>query len=75
MSRIGPMAHVVWRKSSFSGGADRGGGDCVEAAALSDGWNSRAQQQTSRSRHGVFTRTEIRAWIKGVRAGEFDNLS
>ena len=22
-----------------------------------------------------FTRTEIRAWIKGVRAGEFDNLS
>ncbi|MGX7825863.1 DUF397 domain-containing protein [Actinokineospora sp. 24-640] len=23
---------VTWRKSSFSGGGDSGGGDCVEAA-------------------------------------------
>jgi hypothetical protein len=28
---------TVWRKSSFSGGGDVGGGNCVEVAALPGG--------------------------------------
>ena len=28
---------IQWRRSSFSGGGDAGGANCVEAAILSDG--------------------------------------
>nr|WP_042189953.1 DUF397 domain-containing protein [Kibdelosporangium sp. MJ126-NF4]CEL18997.1 hypothetical protein [Kibdelosporangium sp. MJ126-NF4]CTQ95200.1 hypothetical protein [Kibdelosporangium sp. MJ126-NF4] len=31
------LASAEWRKSSFSGGGDATGGNCVEVAALADG--------------------------------------
>jgi hypothetical protein len=61
------LGAVVWRTSSFSGA----NGDCVEIAALPDG--SRAVRDTKdRSRPAVlFTADEWRAFVAGVKAGEF----
>ncbi|MGH3777245.1 MAG: DUF397 domain-containing protein [Pseudonocardiaceae bacterium] len=60
-----------WRKSSFT--VDQG--SCVEAAPLADG--SIAIRNSNHPEAGVvfFTRTEVDAWIKGVKAGEFDDLA
>jgi Domain of unknown function (DUF397) len=60
-----------WRKSSFS--ADQG--DCVEAAPLADG--RIAVRNSNHPDAGVvfFTRNEMAAWLKGVKAGEFDDLA
>lgn len=61
-----------WRKSSFSGAQ----AECVETAVLEDG-----SIGVRDSKHGEgspvlsFTRTEISAFIKGVKAGEFDDLT
>lgn len=68
-------AHVQWRKSSFSGGGGSTGGDCVETAALPDG--RIAVRNSKHPEAGVvfFTRAEIDAWLKGVKAGEFDDLA
>ncbi|MGH3852361.1 MAG: DUF397 domain-containing protein [Pseudonocardiaceae bacterium] len=59
-----------WRKSSFS--ADEGA--CVETAPLADG--SIAVRNSNHPQAGIvlFTRPEMSAWIKGVKAGEFDDL-
>lgn len=60
-----------WRKSK----ASQGNGNCVEMAALSDG---RVAVRDSKDPSGpvlTFTRSEIRAWLHGVRAGEFDDLA
>ena len=60
-----------WRKSTFSGN----NGNCVEVAALPDG---RVAVRDSKDPAGgtlVFTRAEIDAWVRGVRAGEFDDLT
>ena len=60
-----------WRKSTRS----HGNGDCVEMAALSDG---RVAVRDSKDPNGpilTFTRSEIRAWLGGVRDGEFDDLT
>ncbi len=60
-----------WRKSSFSGDQ----GSCVEAAPLADG--RIAVRNSNHPQAGVvfFTRAEMDAWIKGVKAGEFDDLA
>jgi hypothetical protein len=60
-----------WRKSSFSGHQ----GSCVEIAPLADG--SIAVRNSNHPQAGVvlFTRAEMDAWIKGVKAGEFDDLA
>ncbi|WP_327274031.1 DUF397 domain-containing protein [Streptomyces sp. NBC_01224] len=70
-----PLAHaelnaLAWRKSSFSG--DQGA--CVEAAPLVDG--RIAVRNSNRPEAGAvfFTIVEMGAWIKGVKAGEFDHL-
>ncbi len=63
---------AAWRTSSFSTGNS---GNCVEVAALEDG---RIAVRNSNHREvGVvlFTRPEMDAWIKGVKAGEFDDLT
>ncbi|MDQ4034126.1 MAG: DUF397 domain-containing protein [Actinomycetota bacterium] len=61
---------VPWRKSSFSG--DQGA--CVETAPLADG--RIAVRNSSHREAGTvfFTRAEMDAWIKGCKAGEFDDL-
>ncbi|WP_190823242.1 DUF397 domain-containing protein [Saccharopolyspora pogona] len=66
---------IDWRKSSFSGGSNGGGGDCVEIAALSDGRIAVRNSKAPDAGTVLFTHSEMDAWIKGVKAGEFDDLT
>jgi hypothetical protein len=67
-----PKLTANWRKSSFS---DGNGGDCVEVAPTRD--------ETIAVRHSkdpdgpliTYTRSEFRAFVAGVKAGEFDDLT
>lgn len=63
--------HATWRKASFSGLED----NCVEVAALPE--RRVAVRNSNRSDGAVvyFTRPEMAAWIKGMQAGEFDDLA
>jgi uncharacterized protein DUF397 len=64
------LTGVVWRKSSYSNGH---GGDCVEVAHLDDG--GRAVRDTKDGGAGpvlLFTSSEWRAFVAGVKDGEFD---
>ncbi|WP_405613110.1 DUF397 domain-containing protein [Streptomyces sp. NBC_01508] len=63
-----------WRKSSFSGGGGDTGGNCVEAAALPDGRIAVRNSKSPEAGTVFFTRTEMAAWLAGVKAGEFDDL-
>ena len=60
-----------WRISSFSGN----NGTCVQLAALSDG--RIAVRNSTRPDDGtiLFTRAEMNVWLRGVKAGEFDDLT
>jgi hypothetical protein len=69
------MAEVVWRKNSFSDDGDSNGGTCVEAAALPDGRIAIRNSNHPDASVAFFTRTEMNAWLKGVTAGEFDDLA
>lgn len=64
-------SQAIWRKSSFSGTES----NCVEVAALPE--NHMAVRNSNHPGDGVvyFTRPELAAWIKGVQAGEFDDLA
>ncbi|MGH3623824.1 MAG: DUF397 domain-containing protein [Sciscionella sp.] len=68
------LTYAEWRKSSFSGGGGQGGGNCVEVAPLTNG--RIAVRNSNRPERGavLFTRAEMNAWLKGVKAGEFDDL-
>jgi len=60
-----------WRTSSYS----QGNGTCVEVADLPD---RRIAVRNSADPHGptvLFTRAEMRAWVQGCKAGEFDDLT
>jgi len=62
------LSELVWRKSSFSGG----NGQCVEVAEVSGGGRFvRDTKDRSRPAH-FFTDAEWRAFVQGVKAGEFD---
>lgn len=65
------LSTVAWRKSSFSNAT----GSCVEVAPLADG--RIAVRNSNHPEAGVvlFTRAEMDAYIKGVKAGEFDDLA
>jgi Domain of unknown function (DUF397) len=59
-----------WRKS----GRSIGNGQCVEAARMSDG---RLALRDSKDKSGpvlLFSETEWRAFLGGVRDGDFDSL-
>jgi hypothetical protein len=64
------LSTAAWRTSSFSSH-----GLCVEVALLDDGRT--AVRNSNHPEVGVvlFTRAEMDAWIKGVKAGEFDDLT
>lgn len=65
------LADARWRKSSFSGGADSGTG-CVEVAFLAGGQVAlRDTKDRELAPHRYFA-AEWRAFLAGVRAGEFD---
>ena len=67
MERIDEMG---WRKSSYSG---NGGGSCVEVGQAADG--TVLVRDTKDHGHGPvhrFTPAEWRAFVAGVRDGEFD---
>jgi hypothetical protein len=74
MTRLEPLAQIQWRTSSFTETGGSNGGTCVEVAALPDGWI--AVRNSNHPDAGVvfFTRAEMGAWIKGVKASEFDDL-
>lgn len=74
MSQTDALAYAKWRKSSFSGGSNGGGGDCVETAALPDGRIAVRNSNTPDAGTVYFTRAEMTAWLAGVKAGEFDDL-
>jgi hypothetical protein len=69
VSPMTDLAGAAWRKSSRSNG---NGGACVEVADLPDG--ARAVRD-SKDRGGptlLFTPAEWRAFVEGVKLGEFD---
>ncbi|MGH3901856.1 MAG: DUF397 domain-containing protein [Pseudonocardiaceae bacterium] len=74
MTQVDHLAQIQWRTSSFSNGGD-GGGNCVEVAALPDGRIAVRNSNHPDAGAVLFTRAEMDAWIKGVKAGEFDDLA
>lgn len=62
---------VRWRKSSYS--AENG--NCVELAQLADGRVAVRDSKHPADGTLIFTRAEMRAWVAGVRTGEFDDLT
>lgn len=62
---------LQWRTSSFS----QGNGECVEVAALPDGGAAVRDSKNPDGGTLVFTSAEMRAWVRGVKAGEFDDLA
>jgi Domain of unknown function (DUF397) len=59
---------LCWRKSSYSG---NGGGNCVEVASLADGMIGVRDSKDPEGPVLAFTAAEWRAFVAGVRAGEF----
>jgi hypothetical protein len=63
------LAGVVWRKSSYS---NANGGDCVEVAGVPGGGRLvRDTKDVGRGPILRFPEGEWRAFVLGVRAGEF----
>ncbi|MGH3821320.1 MAG: DUF397 domain-containing protein [Pseudonocardiaceae bacterium] len=65
------LSTAAWRKSSFSNGT----GACVEVALLDDGRTAVRNSNHPEAGVVLFTRAEMGAYIKGVKAGEFDDLT
>ncbi len=67
-------SNLRWRKSSFSTG-DTSGGECVEVAELPSGGVAVRNSTLGDASPVVhYTRAELRAFVLGVKAGEFDDL-
>jgi hypothetical protein len=60
-----------WRKSS----ASTNNGNRVEMAALPGGGVAVRDSKDPNGPVLTFTRAEFRAWLEGVRGGEFDDLA
>lgn len=65
------LSTAAWRKSSFSDA----GSNCVEVAPLHDGRIAVRNSKHPESGVVFFTPAEMDAWIKGCKAGEFDDLT
>ena len=63
------LAGLTWRKSSFSGQ-----NGCVEAAQLPGGLIAVRDSKNPQVGHQVYDAMEWRAFLTGVRHGEFDYL-
>lgn len=63
-------AALTWRKSAASGP----NGNCVELAVLADGGVAVRNSRCPGGPHLTYTRAEIVAFVRGVQAGEFDDL-
>ncbi|WP_216906824.1 DUF397 domain-containing protein [Nocardia sp. NBC_01377] len=62
----------AWRKSSFSG---PNGGNCVEVAEASGGMVAMRNSRDPEGSVLFYTRPEIDAFVRGAKAGEFDDLT
>lgn len=62
-------ARLIWRKSSFSGPPHK---NCVEVAGAGAGAVSVRDSKDPSGPVLAFTRDEWIAFLRGVRAGEFD---
>lgn len=68
------LAALAWRKSSFSGAS--GDDDaCVEVAPVPDGRVAVRNSKRPEADVVFFTRAEMAAYVSGVKAGEFDDLT
>jgi Domain of unknown function (DUF397) len=65
-----PSNPLSWRKSSYSTE-----GNCVEVAPFPDGNIAIRNSKHPTSGVTVFTRDEMAAFLQGVKAGEFDNMT
>jgi hypothetical protein len=66
-----PTTAIHWRKSTISNPS----GNCVELAELDDGGIAVRNSRHPAGPTLVYTRAEISAFIRGVRGGEFDDLT
>lgn len=65
-----PGEPLRWRKSRASNPR----GECVEMAAVTGGGVAVRNSREPAEGTLVFTRGEVRAWVEGIKDGEFDDL-
>lgn len=68
------LSSLPWRKSSFSGGTSDEDA-CVEVAPMPDGRVAMRNSKRPGAGTVFFTRTEMAAYLAGVKASEFDDLA
>jgi len=69
--RTHDLTHATWRKSSHSN--ERG--ECVELSPLDE--ETIAVRNSNHPAAGTvyLTRTDLNAWLRGIKAGEYDDLT
>ncbi len=75
MTPVDRLPDLTWRISSFTEGQGGNGGTCVQTAALSNGRVAVRNSNHPDAGTVIFTRAEMAAWVTGVKAGEFDDLT
>ena len=66
------LVGLEWRVSSYSDVGTEG--DCIEVARLADGRTALRNRRRPEDGAVIFTPAEMDAWIKGCKAGEFDDI-
>ena len=64
------LGDIPWRKSRASNPT----GNCVELAPLPDGGVAVRHSRSPEGPALIYTRGEVRAFLDGLQAGEFDDL-
>ncbi|MFC9427442.1 DUF397 domain-containing protein [Streptomyces sp. NPDC056987] len=70
MPKADPPAQATWRKSSYSGGSNGGGGDCVETATLPDGRFAFRDSKRPEAAVVTFGHAEAASWLRYVKVTE-----